>query len=107
MPQELGTTTDGTVIGFRDRELHDRWNEIAEALANAAIAPDPLTLAATCDGTLSHRPINRSAHFTAALRTQPTSLRIPRDSTPALNCHETLPDIARSSRRNRWRSSES
>ena len=47
----MQTTPDSTVIGFTNRELHERWDEITTALANAAIAPDPLTLAALMLGT--------------------------------------------------------
>jgi hypothetical protein len=48
---ELDPTADGTVIGFTNRELYERWSEIVQALTNAAIAPDPLTLAALMQGT--------------------------------------------------------
>ena len=48
---EPGTTPGSTVIGFTDRELNQRWDEITAALTNAAIAPDPLTLAALMLGT--------------------------------------------------------
>jgi hypothetical protein len=48
---EPGTTPDGTVISFTNCELDQRWNKIVEALSNAEIAPDPLTLAALMRGT--------------------------------------------------------